>query len=339
MQKVSIIVPVYNVEKHLERCVKSIANQTYSNIEIILVDDGSLDNSGKKCDNLKKFNNRIKVIHKKNGGLSTARLAGFKQATGKYISFVDSDDYIEPDMIAELVQSIELHHAELAICAYNTISSDTKVSPLYLPYKSDALRGRTIITDNYIKPLIGSGERGEINIPGFTCIRLYLKDLIKLEFFLSEREYYKEDHIFNLLYSDYVNTIGIVNKPLYNYCINSASLSNCYRKNKWQMYYNLLNWYKSFIEKRNITGTNSRLSNFVKSAIFAAIDNAVNSGTYSSYRSEIKVLYIDRTFQSCLSSVRVSMSLDSHNIAIVLLKIHFTHLLYNFRLKRINKSS
>ena len=336
MQTVSIIVPVYNVEKYLERCVNSIIHQTYTNLEIILVDDGPLDNSGTMCDNFKKFDNRINVIHKENGGLSSARLAGFNYASGKYISFVDSDDFIEPGMIAELVQSIELHHAELAVCAYNTIFSD-KVSPFYLPYNSDVLMGREIITDYYIKPLFGAGGEGDINIPGFTCIRLYHKELLKPAFFLSEREYFKEDHILNLLYSDCLNTIGIVNKPLYNYCNNAASLSNRYRKNKWQMYCNLLNWYKSFIVTRKLDGTDSRLSSFVKSSIFATIDNAVNSGSYSSYKAEIDELLLDNSFIRSLSSVNVSMTLDTHNISIVLLKLHFTRLLYSIRLRRINK--
>ena len=337
MQKVSIIVPVYNVEKYLERCVKSIVVQTYSNIEIILVDDGSPDNSGKMCDNLKKIDERIKVIHKKNGGLSSARLAGFEESTGKYISFVDSDDYVEPDMIAELVQSIEKYNAEIAICAYHTVH-DNNVTTSFLPYGRNVLQGRKIITKDYIIPLFGTGRKGEINIPGFTCIRLYHKALLKPEFFLSERDYFKEDHILNLLYSDCLHTVAIVNKPLYNYCVNSLSLSNCYRKNKWQMYSNLLSWYKSFIEKRKITGTEARLYNFVKSSIFATIDNAVNSGSYDSYKSEIEELYCNDSFTNCLSSLALSIYLDSQNISIVLLKLHFLHVLYKFRSKRINKT-
>ena len=94
----SIIVPVYNVEKYIERCIKSILNQSFTNFELILVDDGSPDNCGKICDEYKKKDSRIKVIHKKNGGLSDARNAGLNIATGKYIGFVDSDDIIHPQM-------------------------------------------------------------------------------------------------------------------------------------------------------------------------------------------------------------------------------------------------
>lgn len=106
MEKVSVIVPVYNVEKYLNKCLDSIINQTYKNIEIILVDDGSTDNSGIICDKYSQTDNRIKVIHKKNGGLSDARNTGIKNATGKILSFIDSDDYIEKNMIENLAKEL-----------------------------------------------------------------------------------------------------------------------------------------------------------------------------------------------------------------------------------------
>ena len=110
---ISIIVPVYNVEKYLEKCVDSIINQTYKNIEIILVDDGSKDNSGKICDIIKEKDERIKVIHKQNGGLSDARNAGLKIAKGTYIGFVDSDDYIAEDMYQTLYSLSKEKNADI----------------------------------------------------------------------------------------------------------------------------------------------------------------------------------------------------------------------------------
>lgn len=102
---ISLIVPIYNVEKYLDKCIDTIINQTYSNIEIILVDDGSTDASGEICDKWKKKDNRITVIHKLNGGLSSARNAGIDIATGKYIGFIDSDDYIDLEMIETMRKS------------------------------------------------------------------------------------------------------------------------------------------------------------------------------------------------------------------------------------------
>ena len=105
---ISVIVPVYNVEEYVEKCVLSIINQTYKNLEIILVDDGSTDNSGKICDEIAIKDNRIKVIHKKNGGLSDARNVGIDIAKGDYLGFVDSDDYIDPDMYSILLNNMNL---------------------------------------------------------------------------------------------------------------------------------------------------------------------------------------------------------------------------------------
>jgi len=112
----SIIVPVYNVEKYLGRCIDSIINQTYRNLQIILVDDGSTDRSGDICEDYAKKDRRIRVVHKKNGGQATARNIGLKLAKGSYIGFVDSDDYIKEDMYAKLSAKIKEHHAQIACC-------------------------------------------------------------------------------------------------------------------------------------------------------------------------------------------------------------------------------
>ena len=115
MDLISIIVPVYKAEKYLKRCVDSLRNQTYTNLEIILVDDGSPDNSGKMCDTFAQEDSRIKVIHKENGGQSDARNVGIKNATGKYIGFIDSDDYIEKDMYEVLYNEIIQKDADISV--------------------------------------------------------------------------------------------------------------------------------------------------------------------------------------------------------------------------------
>ena len=124
MKKISVIVPVYKVEAYLERCVHSLCRQTYTNLEIILVDDGSPDRSGQMCDMLALQDNRIRVIHKKNGGLSDARNAGIEQATGDYIAFVDSDDWYDPGMLRILYTLCEENDAEIAECSYRNIYHD-----------------------------------------------------------------------------------------------------------------------------------------------------------------------------------------------------------------------
>ena len=118
MVEISIVVPVYNVEKYLGNCIESILNQTFKNFELILVDDGSTDNSGKICDIYEKKDSRIKVIHKNNGGLSSARNAGLDIARGKYIGFVDSDDSIHPEMYEVLYNLIEKYKSDISCCNY-----------------------------------------------------------------------------------------------------------------------------------------------------------------------------------------------------------------------------
>lgn len=124
MKKISVVVPVYKVEGYLERCVLSLCRQTYSALEIILVDDGSPDRSGEICDELALQDSRIRVIHKKNGGLSDARNVGIEASTGDYIAFLDSDDWFDPNMLEILYRLCEDHAAGIAECSYRSIYHD-----------------------------------------------------------------------------------------------------------------------------------------------------------------------------------------------------------------------
>lgn len=121
---VSVILPVYNVEKYIYKCINSVINQTYKNLEIILVDDGSPDNCSKICDDYAKIDNRIKVIHKENGGLSDARNFGIKSATGKYIAFIDPDDYVSDYYIEVLYQNIIKNNADISICSFVEVTEN-----------------------------------------------------------------------------------------------------------------------------------------------------------------------------------------------------------------------
>ncbi|MCR8746796.1 glycosyltransferase family 2 protein [Romboutsia lituseburensis] len=128
MSLISIIVPVYNVEKYIHECIDSIINQTYSNIEIILVNDGSTDNSGNICEKYEKKDNRIKVVHKKNGGLSDARNVGIDISNGDYICFIDSDDWINLDMIENLYNLIIRYNADIAQSDYVEVYNKDSMS-------------------------------------------------------------------------------------------------------------------------------------------------------------------------------------------------------------------
>lgn len=124
---ISVIVPVYGVEKYLDRCVESVLNQTYKNFELLLVDDGSLDNCPRMCDEWAKKDERIKVFHKSNGGLSSARNYGLDRAKGDYIAFVDSDDFVHPDYLNLLYSAIMQANADIAICDFKRFTQESEI--------------------------------------------------------------------------------------------------------------------------------------------------------------------------------------------------------------------
>lgn len=142
----SVIIPVYNVEEYLVRCVESILNQTYRSLEVILVDDGSPDNSGRICDALAQKDSRVRVIHKENGGLSSARNAGMDAATGEYITFVDSDDWLEADGYAHLMELLLRHQVKLVCGGNYDVDGETGNKTLGLtPAKEEVLSAEEFV--------------------------------------------------------------------------------------------------------------------------------------------------------------------------------------------------
>ena len=136
MHKISIIIPIYNVEQYLPQCLDSVINQTYHNLEIILVNDGSTDSCPQICDAYAAIEKRIKVIHKPNGGLSDARNAGMNCATGELISFVDSDDLLSPHFFQKLFQALATHNADIAECEFKKFANEEEIK--YFPDKAES---------------------------------------------------------------------------------------------------------------------------------------------------------------------------------------------------------
>ena len=128
--KVSIIVPIYNVERYLEACIESILSQTYENFELILVDDGSPDQCGIMCDKYAVQDSRIKVIHKENQGLGMARNTGLDYATGEFVCFVDSDDWIEPNAVECWIEAQKKYNADIVMCNYQKRNNERSLIPI-----------------------------------------------------------------------------------------------------------------------------------------------------------------------------------------------------------------
>ena len=200
---ISVIIPVYKVEEYLPTCIKSVINQTYKNLEIILVDDGSPDNCGVMCDEFAEKDKRIKVIHQKNNGLSSARNVGIDVATGEYIGFVDSDDYIEPDMYAAMMDYMQKNKLDI-VCCDTKIIKGTKVK--FRPiYKENRLWGGTEALNEI---LVGA-------IDNSACNKLYKRECIGKYRFPIGRRY--EDVATVYLFFINAGRVGYICQGFYFY--------------------------------------------------------------------------------------------------------------------------
>ena len=231
---ISIIVPVYNVEKHIERCLNSILDQLYYNMEVILVDDGSTDNSGKICDEYSSVDSRFKVIHKENGGLVSSRNYGLEFALGDYIGFVDSDDWIEPSMYEKMYNNIKVNNSEICICNY-IIDSSRHSKNIKLPFEFDVLNKQEVM--DYILPSLISSEdldNNKIQMHGSVCRMLISHDLIKKHNIRFQLDL-MEDKIFNIQLYLKCNRVSVDKGYYYHYCIYPNTLSTKFREQRFEL--------------------------------------------------------------------------------------------------------
>lgn len=225
--KISVIVPIYKVEKYLDRCINSIVNQTYTNLEIILIDDGSPDNCPAMCDEWTKKDNRIKVIHKANGGLMAAWIDGVKSATSDYISFVDSDDWCELDMIEELFKPFKEFDVDMSICDY--YESYDKKRTTYPSNKSNFVGLYNGEKLNQVKEC--TINRPNNDIPLYRWNKLYKKSTILNNLiYCDTRATISEDSCIVQASILDAKSIYFVNKNLYNYYFRPNSMIHSYNK-------------------------------------------------------------------------------------------------------------
>ena len=233
---VSIVVPVYNVERFINKCVESIVGQTYSNLEIILVDDGSPDNCPAICDEWAKKDSRIKVIHKENQGLGMARNSGIEVATGKYITFIDSDDYVDTTLVERCMQAASVEDADLIWYSMTDVNEKGERSSSTDSDRVTIYSGNRDVTENLLPNLISFDYRsGECSNFAFSAWSgLFSLDLIRKNslLFPSERQIISEDTYFLLQYFRYVQTAVTLDEILYFHYINTSSLTTVYRADR-----------------------------------------------------------------------------------------------------------
>lgn len=261
--KVSIIVPIYNVEKYLNRCLDSIVNQTYTNIEIILVDDGSNDLSGNICDEYYKKDVRIKVIHQKNSGSSIARNNGMNIASGEYLLFVDSDDFISKEMIEDMVNKTKQGLIDLVICDYYNYYDETNKAHIkIIPFHTNSFMSSPIIS-----------------MPTATC-KLMKKDLLSGIQFPSKLLF--EDNAIMPYVVSLSKEYSYIEKPYYYYYQREGSTLN-----KKDYYPKWADIFKALEMLISLFKSNNTYNKYKEEIEYIYIRYLLHASNIKSYRYEI----------------------------------------------------
>ena len=232
--KISIIVPCYKVEQYLPNCIESILCQSYTNWELILVDDGSPDNCGNICDDYAVKDNRIKVVHKQNGGLSSARNAGMKIMTGDYVTFLDSDDFLHKDALHILVKHAKKHDAQIVQCNF-VRGSETVFPDWNNQEKVDVYDNHTVFTKFAAKIIV--------------CGKLYKRELLD-GITMPEGIINEDDWTTWKIYYK-AKTIVVTNRPLYYYTVNPNSIMSTAKRKPDTTYYGAYDERISFFHEKN----------------------------------------------------------------------------------------
>ena len=233
---VSIIIPVYNAEKYLGYCLNSIVSQTYKNLEIILVNDGSTDDSIKICDNYAFLDSRVRVINIANRGVSNARNVGLKAATGEYIEFADADDVLNPQMVATLVDKMDTYQSDIIICGFEMVSLDSNQQPRDIIHFNSRILGEECVYTQKLFFEKLSCILWKTSLLECPWNKMFRKDIIEnhnLQFPIDKS--LGEDFCFNIDYFAYVNKAVILSDELYYYMqINQTALTRKYQANYFE---------------------------------------------------------------------------------------------------------
>lgn len=241
MPKVSVIIPCYGVEKYLDRCMDSVLKQTLSDIEIILVDDGSKDKVPEMCDEYARQDDRIKVIHKANGGLGYARNSGLEIATGEYVAFVDSDDYVDLSIYETLYYEAEKENADAVFCGFNLEGDKGHWTKSNEIDSNQIFQGKGVT--RFMLDMVANApeEPNERRYYMSVWRAIYRRSIIidnNIKF-PSEREVASEDIPFQVDFLKLSQKIAYIPDNLYYYCNNSTSLTATYKKEKYERFKHL----------------------------------------------------------------------------------------------------
>lgn len=291
MAEISVIVPVYKAEAFLRKCTDSILNQTFTDLELLLVEDGSPDQSGALCDQIAAEDPRVRVFHKPNGGVSSARNLGMAEAKGKYIAFADSDDWLPLDALANMYQTLVDNGADSAGGAHILVEVDGREAsaPGAMP---PGVYGPAEIRTGFIDRLMGErmGKPDEV-LNGFIWRFLFSKDII-LDHNITFEGAYLEDELFLLEYFCYAQKLAMIGQPVYYYLQNPVSVTRRYLKDYMQTFARFMEAKAALAEKHGL-GDNLPLwkENSNWSGLLIAIGNefaASNPAPLAEKRRKVK---------------------------------------------------
>lgn len=323
---ITIVLPIYNVEKYLDRCMESVINQTYKNLEIIMVDDGSPDNCPKICDDWALKDNRVKVIHKKNAGLGMARNTGIENATGKYICFFDSDDFINKNAIELLYNEVLKNSSDLVLFGHSDVDKDNNIVNQIIPLALKKIYQNDEITKIVLPDLIAQGEHGRVIknlwMSAWSC--MYSMDLInKTRWrFVSEREIISEDVYSLLVLFRHVKKVSILSEALYFYCENATSLTHVYREDRFEK---INKFYDSCLNECKNLNYDIHISNMLVypyiANVIAALKMICESNINKNQKIEcIKSILRNNTLQSVLKIIDLNNENKPRKLLIVSMK-------------------
>ena len=307
MSKVSIIIPVYNAEKTLCRCLDSLVVQTYEDVEIILVNDGSVDSSRNICETYRDKYSQIILINQENAGPATARNVGIDSASGKYISFVDADDYVECGMIEEMVNAAETNHAEMVICGYDQEHSGVIVKHEY----------------NYDAGLyVGEGARkiaidlisdvSAKRIPPYSPVRMILKDVLENpQIRYAKGMIRSEDYYFFVQLHFRIKRLYLLgDKPLYHYIEVSNSVTHRYVPKYWSSVKKI---YHGLLEKLpEDEGIKRRLGVMLVQRSLIALNNVSRKKSKDMFRKELYEIILDEDLNYVIFKMNTISYLKSY---------------------------
>lgn len=299
---ISVIVPVYNAEKRLERCVGSLVNQTYKNLQIILVDDGSKDRSGAICDSWAEKDKRVLVIHQKNGGVGKARNAGLDTARGEYVAFVDSDDYIDQNMYMLLITAAHLKHADQVCCCINNIFFTGKKEERHA-FSNQIICDQQVYGELILSMLNPNQESGKARLLQSPCNKLYRRDIIEQYGIRFDTELtYAEDWLFNVNFYRFAKCVAFVTEHLYFYDrTTEGSLSKKFRWDGFDQSVKIRQYERTWFPQSR---TDSEYYNLLLSIQTHYLSLYVSARGYSGFGKYARYLFENEKLQNAFYSAQ-----------------------------------